>query len=127
MKRVRADGFIWYNGNWRDPKKVAAQRVRNNVAARSLRASDPRYRRTRHARAGIDVTHPNYAALAQRQLDGGGCDIRGCGRLGKNLDHDHTTGRPRGLLCWGHNVGIGKLGDGSDVRAALEYLNRSSR
>ena len=28
-----------------------------------------------------------------------------------NIDHCHTTGRVRGLLCWECNTSIGKLGD----------------
>lgn len=49
------------------------------------------------------------------------------GRLGvtRNLcvDHDHITGKVRGLLCASCNFAIGKLGDDPEtIRSAAEYL-----
>ncbi len=44
------------------------------------------------------------------------------------LDHDHTTGKFRGLLCHPCNRGLGQLGDTSEsVRRALDYLLRSEK
>jgi len=40
------------------------------------------------------------------------------------IDHDHQTGKVRGLLCSGCNKGIGLLGDDPKIiRQALEYLS----
>lgn len=40
------------------------------------------------------------------------------------IDHCHTTGKIRGLLCHDCNMGIGKLGDtAASVAKALAYLN----
>lgn len=56
-----------------------------------------------------------------------GCAI--CGitpeKLGRllSVDHDHKTGRVRGLLCHLCNTGIGKLRDGELFAAATEYLS----
>ncbi len=59
----------------------------------------------------------------------GGCHI--CGAAlehdGKDthVDHDHETGRPRGLLCRGCNHGLGHFKDNpTALRAAADYLER---
>ncbi|WP_344447709.1 endonuclease domain-containing protein [Kitasatospora nipponensis] len=42
------------------------------------------------------------------------------------VDHCHTTGRVRGLLCRKCNSGIGMLGDSPEgVQRALSYLLRT--
>lgn len=41
-----------------------------------------------------------------------------------HVDHDHATGRIRGILCFTCNVGIGMLGDDPRVlRSALLWLD----
>lgn len=43
-----------------------------------------------------------------------------------HVDHDHNTGRIRGILCSQHNHGIGLFHDNSsDMRAAGEYVDRN--
>jgi hypothetical protein len=40
-----------------------------------------------------------------------------------NVDHCHTTGKVRGLLCWNCNIGIGKFKDNTNVlQNAITYL-----
>ena len=39
------------------------------------------------------------------------------------VDHDHTTGEIRGLLCANCNLGLGALGDNvRSLKRALAYL-----
>lgn len=70
------------------------------------------------------LTIEDYNALLEKQ--GGVCAI--CSNVcstGKRLsvDHDHDTGRVRGLLCSTCNRGIGMLRDDPElIRAALRYL-----
>lgn len=57
---------------------------------------------------------------------GGGCAI--CGRTDRKLhiDHCHTTGRVRGLLCSGCNTALGKFRDSERILlSAVEYLRRT--
>lgn len=57
------------------------------------------------------MTAEDYAALSDAQ--GGVCAV--CGRPPSRtrlaVDHDHETGRVRGLLCQHCNRGLGLLGD----------------
>ena len=62
-----------------------------------------------------------------------GCHI--CGKKSEgnrnkvnlNVDHDHQTGKVRGVLCGLCNTGLGKLGDNVEgLTRALEYLNASN-
>lgn len=42
------------------------------------------------------------------------------------VDHCHTTGIIRGLLCFGCNTGIGKLGDNLEgLQRAVKYLEKT--
>lgn len=80
-------------------------------------------RKARVKRYGISVEQ--YDEMLQRQ--NGVCAIcqKEC-QLGVSLgvDHDHKTGRVRGLLCRKCNTGIGLLGDDLEsLQRAVRYLH----
>lgn len=104
-------------------------RARNSLGfggrCRACKASQDRtawHLRAREARYGL--TSSAYDDLLQGQ--GGGCAV--CHRAPHEarmcVDHDHATGRIRGILCSRCNTGIAYLGDTSDLvlRAAI-YLS----
>jgi hypothetical protein len=66
------------------------------------------------------------------QEQNGKCVVCGCEKNGSKenfcVDHDHTTGKVRGLLCHNCNVSIGLMKDSPDLLLkAAEYLNRTRR
>jgi hypothetical protein len=70
------------------------------------------------------ITLEQYQAMLEKQ--DGVCAVCGEGcKSGRALsvDHNHTTGQLRGLLCGNCNRGIGYLQDDPElIRAALEYI-----
>lgn len=79
--------------------------------------------------AALDIPYEEYV-----RLNGGErCAI--CGKppsSGRRLDrdHDHKTGKPRGLLCGGRmgcNRRLGRVDDLDWLAAATAYLQRARR
>jgi hypothetical protein len=69
---------------------------------------------------GIDVHEVDELIRDQRGL----CAI--ClERAPTQVDHDHTTGHVRGILCGGCNAGLGQFREDPEIiRRAIDYLNR---
>lgn len=94
-----------------DPERKRSLRQRGTAAIRAKReANRESYQQATRdyvLRCRYGLTHADYERLLTFQ--GGGCAICGTppetqhhGRL--HIDHDHTTGAVRGLLCFQHNV-----------------------
>lgn len=76
------------------------------------------------------MTVEDYASMMKAQ--GGGCKICGCTpenniRAGKQnhlfVDHDHNTGKIRGILCYRCNTAISYFREDIKlVKKAVEYL-----
>lgn len=74
----------------------------------------------------FNLTQEEYQQLEQKQNYK--CAICS-GKCSRSLavDHDHSTGKIRGLLCSGCNRGIGYLKDDiSILKKAIDYLERAS-
>jgi len=94
-----------YNKNWRNQKG-------GNLYDRTIR---------------YGMSPEEYEELLEEQLNCCAC----CGssnpkrKAGFVIDHDHSTGLVRGLLCHNCNIGIGLLGDSIlGVNNALNYLHK---
>ena len=70
----------------------------------------------------MDITLEEYKKYPQE------CNICGSKEEGRgfkmNVDHDHKTGKVRGLLCNSCNRGLGLLGE-DNLEKAILYLNQS--
>jgi hypothetical protein len=92
------------------------------------KANRPAARRLR-LKQSYGITIEDYDRMLAEQ--GGGCAICGgqetrrnqYGPHSLNVDHDHATGRVRGILCTNCNQGMGLLGDSIErIEKTLEYL-----
>ncbi len=88
---------------------------------------DPKKQASRNLKTKYGITLEDYDRMLEDQ---GGCckvcgtDEPGGGKSGRfHVDHNHSTGKVRGLLCNGCNIGLGGLKDSPEVLAkALTYL-----
>ena len=111
-----------YNRMWKEnnPEKVKEYRKLHYHY-------DPDLTREYQLKALYGISNSDYEFILSSQ--GGVCAICGLPNNGRNfaIDHDHETGKIRGLLCVGCNAGIGSLKDDVNlVRRALEYLVKNA-
>lgn len=112
----------WCKGCVSEDSKIR----RSSVTPERL-AERSRQERARHLERSYGLTEAEYWDIWYRQ--GGACAICGSGQPGGNgaahlhVDHCHSTGKIRGLLCYRCNVTLGKMHDSSDLlRMAADYL-----
>jgi Recombination endonuclease VII len=115
-------------------KRNNRDRVRANDAA--WRAANPeRWALTRgkaalnHRCKKYGITSDEYHAMLSNQRKA--CAICRGDSPGTNhdwhIDHDHDTGKVRGLLCHHCNTALGHARDNPAIlRAMIDYLNRSA-
>jgi hypothetical protein len=124
---TRASRKQWYEKNReREIQRVLAwqrehpEMLRERMDAFRVAGKKKISDRRSHLKRKYGLTLEDFDAMLESQ--GGGCAI--CGRPdADNVDHDHETGRVRGILCWNCNVAIGQFEDDADrVVMAAAYL-----
>lgn len=109
-----------YKRGWdaRNPEKLLAYKEKQKAKYCSKTHRDKNLKRL------YGLSQVDFDALLARQ--GGKCAACSSPRPGGQnwqVDHDHDTGRVRGILCKGCNIGLGQLGDDPyRVSALLNYL-----
>lgn len=109
----------WSNAN---PEKIKEYQKRSSAKRKNARQDY-------HIKKRYGLSRADYSAMLEAQ--GGLCAANGCSEtlFGGKLcvDHDHATGKVRGLLCHGCNLALGKVHDSVEkLKGLISYLERSS-
>lgn len=107
-------------------EEKAKQRARLNEWRRKNRTHSRARSYARRLRKIFGLTMEQYNEMLKAQ--GGACAIchRPPGKICLNVDHDHSTGKIRGLLCVPCNLMIGNAGDQeSTLQSGIDYLRRA--
>jgi hypothetical protein len=97
----------------------------HNVRGREDKIKNHGSTRDYHLRRRYGIDSADFDRMMAAQ--GGVCG--GCGRVPPaHVDHDHETGRVRGLLCFNCNQALGNVRDDVEVlQALIRYLDRTSQ
>jgi hypothetical protein len=90
-----------------------------------FRLNSMRYGAKKNGQAPVVITEDELRAY--RQSHSGICDFERCKKSVEHIDHDHNTGKFRGLLCQDHNHLLGNAHDSiEELEDAIHYLSRAS-
>lgn len=104
-----------YHKNW-----LRANRKLHNAQAQAWRKRNPRKAKDSHLRCRHGIGIADFDRLLAAQ--GGKCAICRT-RKARDVDHSHVSGKVRGLLCHGCNVGLGFFRERSEsLLRAVDYL-----
>lgn len=124
---------FWRRSDRKNGYVSRCKECRNKAQKEAYREEPKRAdNRKQKLRINFGLSVEEYDSLSKKQGDV--CAIckepeKALSRLGHPkylaVDHCHTTGKIRGLLCHNCNIGIGNLKDSvSLLKEAIDYLNR---
>ena len=103
--------------------------ARRRELGKKVRGHGLTLNRALHLQHEYGITGYDYARMMKRQ--GNKCACCGGPFYGKrpvHVDHDHLTGKVRGLTCHGCNLLLGHAKDSIEIlRRAISYLKRSAK
>jgi Recombination endonuclease VII len=110
-----------YNAAYRENHRLTlCEKAKANWHSKAKFETEKNTAIRRKRRYGL--TTEQYEAMLVFQ--DGKCALCGTGKP-VDIDHDHASGRVRGLLCRSCNVGLGQLGDTVEgLERAIAYLKR---
>lgn len=121
------DNFYHYNGKAQHPCKDCRKKIDDNPEARARKS---RNRRIWHLKTlyGITMEFFDYLLFDKQGLRCAICDEFLPEKDSQiAIDHNHITGKIRGLLCHQCNFGLGNFKDSPEIlRSAATYLERTA-
>ena len=144
-EKRRAYWKNWYEKNREDQiekqKRYYREKIKTNPEALELKRQQTRdwykrinkedpvgqkqYRRRKHLRMQYGITEEHYSAMVEEQQFRCAICLKEAELV---IDHNHKTGRVRGLLCQLCNNGIGRLGDNpTRLERAAVYLKNADK
>lgn len=114
-----------YNKEW-SRKYYLNNKDKVDTRNKRWKTENAEYYRKKLLWSRYKITPEDYDALVIGQR--GECRIckvhQDTLKLNLHVDHDHTTGKVRGLLCENCNRGLGMFKDSAEILAkAIDYLN----
>lgn len=107
---------VWTEWNKKNPTSLKRAQTKWSAENRELRKNN-------YLEKQYGMTLAEFNQTLQGQ--GGGCAICNSNTKRMHVDHDHETGRVRGILCARCNLGVGYFKDTPDnCRKAAEYLEK---
>lgn len=119
-----------YCGNKKNQQSCSYKRWRNVGSGINEKEKQriTKYRKNHHFKSRYGITYDDYQVLLNKQnwvcaICGGKTQQKN-GLISLNVDHDHVTGKVRGLLCFNCNTSLGKFKDDVNLlKKAINYLN----
>jgi hypothetical protein len=119
-ERQRANSRKWREQN--SEKCKAYERRR-----RERLSKDPEYKKTRRdqmLRSKYGITSEDYEAMLAKQNNGCAICGRAPGKFKLHVDHDHATGRVRGILCHQCNWYLGTIDANPEILQRIEEYRK---